>query len=129
MLTIIRMVVVLPDPLGPMNPKTEPSRTVRQRSSTAVTSPKVFVTAVSSTACITLMVAPNGCGAGWHPARRLATAARAECHSARRLPFGQPAPQRRRGSASALAGFAGGHPLIELRRLLFRNAERLPLVV
>ena len=39
MLAIIRMVVVLPDPLGPMKPYTEPSGTVRERSFTAVTVP------------------------------------------------------------------------------------------
>src|ERR1035438_1215587 len=48
----MRMVVVLPLPLGPMNPKTLPSGTVRERSSTAVTSPKVLVTSEISTAGI-----------------------------------------------------------------------------
>src|ERR1019366_8232972 len=52
MLTIMRMVVVLPLPLGPIKPKTLPSGTVRERSSTAVTSPKVLVTLEISTAGI-----------------------------------------------------------------------------
>ena len=34
---IIRNVVVLPDPLGPMNPYSEPEGTVRSRPSTATT--------------------------------------------------------------------------------------------
>src|ERR1035438_2693421 len=54
MLTIMRMVVVLPLPLGPMKPKTLPSGTVRERSSTAVTSPKVLVTSEISTAGISV---------------------------------------------------------------------------
>ena len=33
----MRMVVVLPEPFGPMNPYTEPSGTASDRSSTAVT--------------------------------------------------------------------------------------------
>src|SRR5207249_4632292 len=52
MLTIMRMVVVFPLPLGPMNPNTELSGTVSERSSTAVTSPKVLVTLEISTACM-----------------------------------------------------------------------------
>src|SRR5271157_2696324 len=48
----MRMVVVFPLPLGPMNPKTAPSGTARERSSTAVTSPKVLVTLEISTAGI-----------------------------------------------------------------------------
>jgi hypothetical protein len=44
MLEIMRMVVVLPDPFGPINPYTEPSGTVSDRPSTAVTAPKAFVT-------------------------------------------------------------------------------------
>src|SRR5258706_10795763 len=42
--TIMRMVVVLPAPLGPRKPKTRPARTSKLRSSTAVKSPKRFVT-------------------------------------------------------------------------------------
>src|SRR5947209_1497204 len=52
MLTIMRMVVVFPLPLGPMNPNTELSGTVSERSSTAVTSPKLLVTLEISTACM-----------------------------------------------------------------------------
>src|ERR1019366_601222 len=48
----MRMVVVFPLPLGPIKPKTLPSGTVRERSSTAVTSPKVLVTSEISTAGI-----------------------------------------------------------------------------
>src|ERR1039457_7467796 len=48
----MRMVVVLPLPLGPIKPKTLPSGTLRERSSTAVTSPKVLVTLEISTAGI-----------------------------------------------------------------------------
>jgi hypothetical protein len=46
----MRIVVVFPLPLGPMKPKTLPSGTLRERSSTAVTSPKVLVTLEISTA-------------------------------------------------------------------------------
>src|SRR5258708_618665 len=42
--TIIRMVVVLPAPFGPRKPKTRPALTSKLRSSTAVKSPKRFVT-------------------------------------------------------------------------------------
>src|SRR5580700_1919761 len=52
MLAIMRMVVVLPEPLGPMKPYTEPSGTVSDRSSTAVTAPKDFVTCEIWTASI-----------------------------------------------------------------------------
>ena len=52
MLAIMRMVVVLPEPFGPMKPYTEPSGTVRERSSTAVTAPKVLVTCEICTASI-----------------------------------------------------------------------------
>src|SRR5450759_4313785 len=48
----MRMVVVFPLPLGPIKPKTQPSGTARERSSTAVTSPKVLVTLEISTAGI-----------------------------------------------------------------------------
>src|ERR1035437_2335642 len=48
----MRMVVVFPLPLGPIKPKTLPSGTVRERSSTAVASPKVLVTLEISTAGI-----------------------------------------------------------------------------
>src|SRR5215831_12294299 len=40
---IIRIVVVLPAPLGPRNPNTSPRSTDRSRSRTAVTSPKLLV--------------------------------------------------------------------------------------
>src|ERR1035437_5772652 len=56
-LTIMRIVVVFPLPLGPMKPKTLPSGTLRERSSTAVTSPKVLVTLEISTAGIGSRVA------------------------------------------------------------------------
>src|SRR4051812_8373439 len=46
----MRMVVVFPLPLGPMKPNTELSGTVSERSSTAVTSPKLLVTLTISTA-------------------------------------------------------------------------------
>ena len=52
MLAIIRMVVVLPEPLGPMKPYTQPSGTVSERSSTAVTVPKHLVTLAISTVSI-----------------------------------------------------------------------------
>ena len=39
----MRRVVVLPEPLGPRKPVTAPVRTVKDRSSTAVTGPKCFV--------------------------------------------------------------------------------------
>src|SRR5438045_194776 len=55
-LTIIRMVVVFPDPLGPMKPYTAPCGTASVRSSTAVTSPKDLVTREISIASI----APHG---------------------------------------------------------------------
>src|SRR5665647_1391797 len=41
---IMRIVVVLPEPFGPMKPYTEPSGTARERLSTAVTAPKILVT-------------------------------------------------------------------------------------
>src|SRR5580704_250542 len=50
MLAIMRMVVDLPEPFGPMNPYTDPSGTVSDRLSTAVTSPKLLVTSLISTA-------------------------------------------------------------------------------
>ena len=37
---MIRIVVVLPAPFGPRKPVTRPGRTVKDRSSTAVTGPK-----------------------------------------------------------------------------------------
>src|SRR5450759_1594220 len=51
----MRIVVVFPLPLGPMKPKTLPSGTLRERSSTAVTSPKVLVTLEISTAGISMV--------------------------------------------------------------------------
>ncbi len=42
--TIMRMVVVFPAPLGPMRPKMRPGLTERLSPSTAVKSPKRFVT-------------------------------------------------------------------------------------
>src|SRR4051812_37843928 len=47
---IMRSVVVLPDPLGPMKPYTLPAGTASDRSSTAACRPKVLVTLISSTA-------------------------------------------------------------------------------
>src|SRR5688572_20334974 len=44
MLTIIRIVVVLPAPFGPRSPKTLPARTVRLRSLTALNSLKLLLT-------------------------------------------------------------------------------------
>ncbi len=41
---IMRMVVVLPAPLGPMKPQSEPRGTSRSSSDTAVVAPKVLVT-------------------------------------------------------------------------------------
>src|SRR5687767_1150966 len=49
MLTIIRIVVVLPAPFGPRSPNTLPARTVRLSSLTAVNSPKLLVTPSSFT--------------------------------------------------------------------------------
>ena len=43
---IIRMVVVFPAPLGPMNPYNPPRGTSRSRWSTAVSGPNVLVTPV-----------------------------------------------------------------------------------
>ena len=40
--------MLLPAPLGPISPTTVPSRTVKLQSSTAVTPPKVFVSAFTS---------------------------------------------------------------------------------
>jgi hypothetical protein len=45
MFMIIRSVVVLPDPFGPMNPYTDPVGTERDTSSTATVLPKRLVTA------------------------------------------------------------------------------------
>jgi len=47
----ILMVVVLPDPLGPRNPKIWPRSTVTSMPSTAVKVPKVFRRPVTSMAC------------------------------------------------------------------------------
>src|SRR4051812_7432558 len=47
----IRSVVVLPAPFGPRNPTIRPSSTVNDRSSTASTSPKRFVSPATSIAC------------------------------------------------------------------------------
>ena len=44
MCMIIRKVVVLPEPLGPMKPYSDPDGTVRSRSSTATTFLKRLVT-------------------------------------------------------------------------------------
>src|SRR5262249_3283986 len=44
MCMIIRNVVVLPDPLGPMKPYSDPRGTERSRSSTAATPPNCLVT-------------------------------------------------------------------------------------
>ncbi len=41
---IMRMVVVLPAPLGPMKPQSDPAATVRSRSRTATFLPNAFVT-------------------------------------------------------------------------------------
>jgi len=49
-LAIIRMVVDLPEPFGPINPYTDPSGTESESRSTAVTCAKVFVTLLISTA-------------------------------------------------------------------------------
>src|SRR5687767_4190357 len=48
---IIRSVVVLPAPFGPMKPYRAPIGTVRSRLSTATVDPKVFVTPVRTMAC------------------------------------------------------------------------------
>ncbi len=48
MLTIMRIVVVLPAPFGPIRPKTRPGRTCRLRSLTAANSPKLFETCSST---------------------------------------------------------------------------------
>src|SRR5580692_10121135 len=71
MLAIMRMVVVLPEPLGPMKPYTEPSGTVNDRLSTAVTSANVFVTFEIWTASIDpkrnrFSCGPPVCGTFWH---------------------------------------------------------------
>jgi hypothetical protein len=47
---IIRSVVVLPDPSGPMKPYTLPVGTVSERSLTATVGPKLLVTFCISTA-------------------------------------------------------------------------------
>ena len=52
MLEIMRMVVVLPEPFGPIKPYTEPSGTMSESPSTAVTAPKAFVTFEIRTASI-----------------------------------------------------------------------------
>src|SRR6516162_5136810 len=52
MLTIMRRVVVLPEPLGPMKPETEPSGTASVNPLTAVTVSKVLVTSSICTASI-----------------------------------------------------------------------------
>src|SRR5262245_24388381 len=49
MLTIMRMVVVLPAPFGPSKPNTLPARTFRLNSLTAVKSPKLLRTPASFT--------------------------------------------------------------------------------
>src|SRR6476659_2974944 len=49
MLTIMRMVVVLPAPFGPSSPNTRPARTSRLSSLTAVNSPKLLLTRSSFT--------------------------------------------------------------------------------
>src|SRR5215471_17192714 len=83
MLTIIRIVVVLPEPLGPMNPNTDPDGTARDRLLTAARSPKVFVTSVNVTASMRLMVAGQDTKThlcrtvqGWQPAFRPSRASR-----------------------------------------------------
>jgi hypothetical protein len=50
MLAIIRIVVVFPEPFGPINPNTEPSLTESDSSSTAFTDWNDFVTPLISTA-------------------------------------------------------------------------------
>src|ERR1039457_2122467 len=52
MFTIMRIVVVLPEPFGTINPEIEPWGTVSERSSTAITLPKVLVTCEICTASI-----------------------------------------------------------------------------
>src|SRR6476469_6796590 len=47
---IIRMVVVLPAPLGPMTPYNAPCGTTRSMPSTATVDPKVFLNRLSSSA-------------------------------------------------------------------------------
>src|SRR3954463_13371614 len=44
----MRMVVVFPAPLGPRNPKTSPSSTLKERLSTARRSPKSFLSFTAS---------------------------------------------------------------------------------
>src|SRR5437899_484806 len=53
------MVVVFPLPFGPMKPKILPSGTLRDRSFTAMTSPKLFVTLETSTAAIDIYATPQ----------------------------------------------------------------------
>ena len=47
---IMRIVVVLPEPLGPRKPSTSPGRTSKERSATTSVSPKRFQTPRTSTA-------------------------------------------------------------------------------
>ena len=54
----IRSVVVLPAPLGPRKPTIRPSSTVKDRSSTASTSPKRLVRFETSIACAIYRTGP-----------------------------------------------------------------------
>src|SRR2546421_2067989 len=63
--TIMRIVVVLPAPLGPSSPKMRPARTDRLRSPTAVKSPKRFVTRSSLIVVfcsLTILNCKDSCG-------------------------------------------------------------------
>src|SRR6266516_576138 len=57
MLTIMRIVVVLPAPFGPIRPKILPALTVRLRSFTAVNSAKLLVTRSSANVGVLFFIA------------------------------------------------------------------------
>src|SRR5216684_9125046 len=64
-LTIMRIVVVLPAPFGPISPKTRPGRTVRLRSLTALNSPKLFDTCSRIRVGLLLSIKLSLLIAGW----------------------------------------------------------------
>ena len=66
---IIRIVVVLPAPFGPMKPYSAPRGTTRSRWSTALVAPNVLVTPLRRTAAFMRLQIPVEEGGCYHAAR------------------------------------------------------------
>ena len=106
----IRRVVVLPAPFGPRKPVTAPSRALKLRSSTAVTSPKRLDSpwiSIAAMRILPLSVVPRLCAGGAplsSAAGRFAALPRVGSRAARSPSFGRGRSACGRGNAPAFSG-------------------------